>query len=337
MVRNRHVVRALGVLMLIFVLFVLKTIGNFWFPRGGSVDPVEIVVEEGATLSSVMPQLKEKLHVRPFWMRVYARLSHTGDLHPGTFTIEEDASYAQILNALETVTETAAVTLTIPEGFSLAQIGARVQEKFPSITAEQWAVMTGINSPLETHEFVVAAKKPDNVDLEGYVFPDTYQFFADATAEDIVTTMLDEMQSNYEAAAATAPSLTRTAHEYLTLASIVEKEVRQPETRNMVAGIFANRLAIGMPLQSDATINYIIGGDDPSPTLADLEVASAYNTYQNPGLPPGPIASPGLTALQAALNPARTDYYYFLTTDTGEIYYAETHDQHVDNKYRYLK
>ena len=92
-----------------------------------------------------------------------------------------------------------------------------------------------------------------------------------------------------------------------------------------------------MPLQSDATINYIIDGDDPSPTYADLEVESAYNTYRNPGLPPGPISSPGLRAITAVLQPISNPYYYFLTTDGGEIYYAETYDEHLENKNAYLK
>ncbi|MCR4312603.1 MAG: endolytic transglycosylase MltG, partial [Candidatus Uhrbacteria bacterium] len=89
--------------------------------------------------------------------------------------------------------------------------------------------------------------------------------------------------------------------------------------------------------QSDATINYIIDGDDPSPTYADLEVESPYNTYKNPGLPPGPISSPGIQAIAAVLQPISNAYYYFLTTDDGDIYYAETYDEHLTNKNLYLK
>jgi len=128
-----------------------------------------------------------------------------------------------------------------------------------------------------------------------------------------------------------------TTHEILTLSSIVEKEVRTAETMNNVADVFLKRIAIGMALQSDATINFIIKGDDPSPTYEDLEVHSPYNTYKHPGLPPGPISAPGLNALTAVFHPASNDYYYFLTTDAGDIYYAKTYDQHLENKRKYLK
>lgn len=332
--RHKYVVYGLLVIIVYFVVTVIGGVRDFGSLRGNDATEQEIVVGDGATLSSIMPQLQEKLGVRPFWMKVYVKLSGAEGLQPGTFTVEKNASYTSILAALAEV-ETSEVVLTIPEGFSLAQIGARVVEKFPSITLEEWTQATGVHSPLVSHPFVAVAEKPDNVDLEGYLFPDTYRFFADVTAEEIATTMLDTMAAKY---GEVAPAVSvMSPHEYLTLASVVEKEVRQAETRRVVAGIFMNRLDIGMPLQSDATINYVIDGDDPSPTLEDLQVESLYNTYKYAGLPPGPIANPGLTALQATLNPAVTDYYYFLTTDEGAIHYAVTHDQHVENKYLYLK
>lgn len=332
--RPKYVVYGLAVVALVFVVTLVNGVKDFWFDRGEDATEQEIVVAEGETLSSLLPQLQEELGVRAFWLRVYSNLFDNVALHPGTYWIPKNASYAALVQKLETTT-TSEVILTVPEGYSLAQIGDRVREVFPEIDESEWDRVTGMSSSLEMHPFVLAAKKPANVDLEGYLFPDTYRFFEDATAEDIVNTMLDEMQEKYESIGV-APRAGYSVHEVLTLASIVEKEVRQPETRATVAGIFWNRLEIGMPLQSDATINYIIGGDDPSPTLADLEVESLYNTYQHPGLPPGPISSPGLVALTATLQPTETDYFYFLTTDAGEIYYAETHDEHVLNKQRYL-
>ena len=128
-----------------------------------------------------------------------------------------------------------------------------------------------------------------------------------------------------------------TMHELLTLSSIVEKEVRTAETMKNVADVFLKRLDIGMALQSDATINYIIKGDNPSPLYSDLEVESPYNTYKHAGLPPGPISAPGLNALNAVLHPASNTYLYFLTTDEGAIYYAETYEEHLRNKARWLK
>lgn len=333
MLRKLFVLGA-ALVVLVVVLVVAGGVKAFWFSRGSDATLTEIVVDEGDTLMSLLPTLQEQFAVGAFWFKVYAKLSGAGYVQPGTYMVPMNASFAALVAALGHA-ESTEVAVTIPEGFSLAQIGARVRETFPHITEAEWNRVTGMASPLETHPFVVAADKPDNVDLEGYLFPDTYRFFPDATADDIVTAMLDEMAEKVTAIGV-APKPGYTIHDVLTLASIVEKEVRQPETRAVVAGIFWNRLAIAMPLQSDATINYIIGGDDPSPTLADLEVESLYNTYQHPGLPPGPIASPGLVAVTAALQPTATNYYYFLTTDDGDIHYAETHDEHVANKARYL-
>ena len=130
---------------------------------------------------------------------------------------------------------------------------------------------------------------------------------------------------------------TMTTHEILTLASIIEREVRQPSTMKNVADIFLKRLDIGMALQADSTVNYVIEGDSPSITLDQRDnTESPYNTYKYPGLPPGPISAPSANAIDAVLNPTANNYLYFLTTDDGEIYYAETHEEHVRNKVQYL-
>jgi UPF0755 protein len=124
----------------------------------------------------------------------------------------------------------------------------------------------------------------------------------------------------------------RTLNEVVTLASIVEKEVANPEDRKIVAGIFWNRLQSGMPLQSDATVNYVTHAGRTRPTIIDLAVESAYNTYAHRGLPPGPICNPGADALEAALNPAKTPYRYFLTDANGKTYFARTLEEHILNR-----
>lgn len=302
-------------------------------------EKVAVTIDEGRSVASVAEELEERgVIASAFWFRVTAKLDDgLGAIQPGVFEIEQGSSYQSILLILGDEPETDEVTLTIPEGFSLAQMGERVREKFPHITADEWARVTGVNSPFASHSFVEKAQKPDSVDLEGYLFPDTYRFFHDATAEDIVKIMIDTMEARVTEAGLAARAELPTLHDALTLASIVEKEVRQQTTMANVADVFLKRLAINMALQSDATINYIIGGDDPSPTYADLEVESPYNTYKHPGLPPGPISSPGLNALKAVADPIENAYFYFLTTDSGEIYYAATYDEHNANKYKYLK
>lgn len=309
-------------------------------PEDGA-EVVEITVSEGDTLFALVEGLDETGLISPFWFKVYAKLSGEADsIRPGSFFITRGESYASILghfrwgNGQE-------VTVTIPEGYTLAQIGERVRGALPDITEAAWNEAVGMDSPLEAMDFVAQSGKPENVDLEGYLFPDTYRFSTDANAEDVVRSMIATMQERVQTAllagvVGEGESLA-SLHDALTLASIVEKEVRQPTTMANVADIFLKRLAIGMALQSDATINYVTGGDDPSVSFADLAIDSLYNTYKYPGLPPGPISNPGLNALAAVATPAENLYYYFLTTDDGRVFYAETHDEHVANKVKYLR
>lgn len=308
----------------------------WWRSAGADATSEVITVDEGATFVNVASDLEAHGIANAFWIRLYAKLFDSSTLYPGTYTIFTGSSYEDVLATLHE-SQSSVVRVTIPEGFSLVQMGERIHALLPSVSTEDWAAATSATSALASDSFAIAAGKPAGVDLEGYLFPDTYEFEKTATAEDIATIMLRTMESRMASiGGATGDAAGMTTHEILTLASIVEKEVRTAETMKNVADIFLKRLDIGMALQSDATINYIIGGDDPSPTYADLEVNSPYNTYKNPGLPPGPISAPGANALSAVLHPTHNNYYYFLTTDDGRIYYAETYEEHLRNKARYL-
>lgn len=293
-----------------------------------SGDSVRIIAEELKAAGIIDSTL---------FFRVYVKLFDTATLYPGNYTVIQGSSYKTIMSVLHQV-ESNVVRVTIPEGFSLADMGARVHATIPSISIDSWNSAVAAGGPFESDPFIVASKKPKAKGLEGYLFPDTYEFAKDATAQDVVKVMLDTMEKHIdELGAPTGDAKDMTTHEILTLSSIVEKEVRTPDSMNNVADIFLKRIAIGMALQSDATINFVIDGDDPSPTYEDLEVNSPYNTYKHPGLPPGPISAPGLNALTAVFHPNHNEYYYFLTTNAGEIYYAVTYDQHLENKRRYLK
>lgn len=340
---RKHLTIAATIIAVIVVLLVANhQVKRFWFSAASvDVTPVTVVVEQGDTLSSIVPEMANDGLVNAFWFKVYAKLSGNDEIRPGTYSIGPGSAYSDILGLLYygNVND---IAITFPEGFTIVQMGERVVSTFSNITIDEWKVATGQFSPLEQHAFVVAAQKPDGVDLEGYLFPDTYRFSVDVTAEGIAKEMIDTMAKRYASVMASdrygvAANLMLTPHEYLTLASIVEKEVRTPETMAMVADIFLKRLDIGMALQSDATVNYITGGDDPSVSLADTDIDSLYNTYKYNGLTPGPISNPGLNALAAVATPAANAYYYFLTTDEGDIYYGITHDEHVANKNRYLR
>lgn len=173
--------------------------------------------------------------------------------------------------------------------------------------------------------------------LEGYFFPDTYQIYKDADSEDIIKKMLanfdkklsNKMREDIEKQG-------KTIFEIITLASIIEREVPKEEDRKIVAGIFYKRLKNGMRLESCATINYILGNNKKQLSFEDTRVESPYNTYLNKGLPPGPISNPGLSAIEAAIYPQKTDYLFFLSKPTGETVFSKTFEEHLRNKKKWL-
>ncbi len=323
-----------------FVVLMTQLSRYFWQqPSQDAVSQV-FVVDEGQSFVTVARALDDEgLVASATWLRVTAEIAGlTNSIKVGSYALTPGQNYKTILAIFTAGTTEADIRVTIPEGYTIKQMGELLATK-GLVTVDDWATATGQFSALETHPFIVAAEKPDDVDLEGYLFPDTYRFALDATAEDVAGIMLDntaERVSNLGKPRGDAADMS--LHGVLTLASIVEREVRQPDTMKNVADIFLKRLAIGMALQADSTVNYVTGGDSPSITLEERDnTDSLYNTYKYSGLPPGPISAPGLNAIDAVLNPTHNSYFYFLTTDEGEIYYAETNEEHASNKARYLR
>ena len=207
---------------------------------------------------------------------------------------------------------------TFPEGFTVQDMANRLSTTIPNFNKDL---------------FLLTAKP-----LEGFLFPDTYFFIPGISEVDIV----DKLQRTFKEK---NPELflldKQTQLKIVTLASIIEKEVQKPEDKKIVAEIFVKRLNAGIPLQSDATIAYVLGEDSKSVTGQDLKKDSPYNTYIYKGLPPTPITNPGLDAIKSAydaiLNPQGTTYLYFLTDKDGNVHYASTYAEHKANVAKYLK
>jgi UPF0755 protein len=179
--------------------------------------------------------------------------------------------------------------------------------------------------------------KPGGGNLEGFLFPDTYIFFKDASAVSIINRMLlnfdeklsGEMKGDIEKSG-------HSIYEVVTMASILEKEVKTKEDMKIASGIFWDRMEFGMPLQSCATVAYVLGKEKKQYSYDDTRTPSPYNTYINKGLPPGPIDNPGINALNAAIYPTKTDYIYFLTDpETGKTIFSKTIEEHEANKVKY--
>lgn len=172
---------------------------------------------------------------------------------------------------------------------------------------------------------------------EGYLFPDTYFFPPTAKPSDVISRMQDNFDEKIETIKKDIEAFGKPLSDVVIMASILEGEAKDTESRQIVAGILWKRISIDMPLQVDATFKYINGKDSSNLTLDDLKIESDYNTYTNRGLPPTPINNPGLDALLAAVTPTKTDYLYFLTGKDGKMYYAKTFEAHKDNKEKYLR
>ncbi|MCX6786073.1 MAG: endolytic transglycosylase MltG [Candidatus Komeilibacteria bacterium] len=226
--------------------------------------------------------------------------------------------------------------LRLIEGWNNKEIAKYLAEN-SSIKAEDFLNLTGKDLSQFTSTYDFLADKPVTADLEGYLFPDTYRVFKSATTLEIVKKMLDNFNNKLTPALrAEIKNRQQSIFETITLASIIEKEVRNPEDMKMVADIFYKRLSAGIALQSDATINYITGKGLVQPIAKDLAIDSPYNTYKYKGLTPTPIANPGINAITAAVYPKSNPYYYFLTAPDGQVIYSKTYAEHIANKKKYL-
>ena len=213
-------------------------------------------------------------------------------------------------------------TVVVPEGFNMFDIAAAIEA-------------AGLGS---RRDFLDEAQKqtslirdldPEARTLEGYLFPDTYGFTRTQSMQDIVGIMVHRFKQE-----AKQIGLNADVHRIVTLASIVEKETAAPEERPLVAGVYLNRLSKGIALDADPSVIYaalLAGRYQGTIYQSDLKFDSAYNTYKNPGLPPGPIANPGKASLQAAMNPTQTDYLYFVSDNNGHHRFARTLDEHNHN------
>lgn len=206
--------------------------------------------------------------------------------------------------------------ITLYEGMTVRDLAARVASALPEITADD----------------MLAAGK----NYEGYLFPDTYIFAPGADADAVIATMRANFTEKIAPLSGAIGSSGHSLSEIITMASLIEKEARTVESKRVIAGILWRRIAIGMPLQVDAVFGHIFNRDTYSPSYKDLKVDSPYNTYTHKGLPPGPIDNPGLDSIEAALNPTKTPYLYYLTGRDNQMHYASTYDGHLANQRKYL-
>lgn len=228
-----------------------------------------------------------------------------------------------------------AVPVTFPEGWTAKEMAERLDSN--GFSGNDFLALVNEPSVEIKDEFPFLKEIPKSGSLEGYLFPDTYFFAKDANAKVILEKMLknfdqkltDKMRSEIK-------SQRKSLYDKVTMASIIEKEAKFADEMKIVSSVFYNRLAIGQRLQSDATLEYVLGDKKIQHTALETQNKSPYNTYQFAGLPPGPVSNPGLNAIDAAIYPGQTDYFYFLTDlKTKKTVFSKTFEEHVANKAKY--
>ena len=305
-------------------------------PVSGPVShPTAFTVASGQTTDQITGNLKKAGLIRsPRAFRTYLTLNRLrSKLKTGYYELYASDSAAKIAKVL-TSGANSSKSLLVPEGFRLTEIRQRAAEKGIA-PADFDAALS------QSYPQAVLKERPAGASLEGYLFPDTYNVSPDTTAMSLINAMLSNFEQKVTAehkAGFAAQGLG--FHEGLTLASIVEREARLEEDRPLIAQVFLRRLRIGMKLDSDVTVQYAAGLDpqEQQKTAEQIrQLDSPYNTYRSAGLPPGPVSSPGLKAIAAVINPAKTDYLYFVADKNGKSHFARTFAEHQRNIEKYLR
>ena len=323
----------------LFVSFYLDTRqAELATPAGEDPASVVFTIEPGESVTQIATRLQTEGLVRDAQLfRLYLRYSKLDSgVEAGQFTLKRTMTIPQIAEALQSGRRDE-ITLTIPEGRRLEEVATLVAQQTP-ISATVFLSLVRDAKPWVA-QYPFLAELPAGASLEGYLFPDTYRLPQEATASDIVARMLANLDRRVTPAMRDSlSSQKRSLFQAVTLASIVEREAVVAQERPVIASVYANRLATGMALDADPTVQYAMASAKkqapwwPQLTQEDYRaVKSPYNTYLNPGLPPGPIASPGLSSLQAAIQPAQSSFYFFRASCSrdGTHLFSKTLEEHA--------
>ena len=294
----------------------------FWLHQAPVDFPVgeTINIESGLTATEIVQLLQEKEVVRSSKLLYVVLVTQydPASIKAGGHVFTAPLSTSDVARIItESSPPKQLVSVTLPEGFTVKEFA-----KIASVELGEF----------DSEEFIELASTS-----EGYLFPETYFVPTDYTAPELFDLLAETYLINTQTIRTDLESNKLTETGVLTLASIIEREANTPDSMSMVSSVLNNRLLLGMPLQADASIEYVLEKPLNELVPADLKIDSEYNTYLYKGLPPTPIGNPGLMAIKAALYPAESDYYFYITDNNGEFYYAKTYAGHKLNIARHLR
>lgn len=340
----RRVVRGLGIMV---ILGLMIAVGGYIYvknelkPVSSSGQEVIITLKPGMGSSAIADELEQSGLIRNATLvKVYLKLKDEGSrFQAGTYAMKPSMELNDIIAQLNqgNTVKAEVIRFTIPEGYTLVQIADKLASEklidkkvFLQLAAAPKELDTAVKAYISQD---AAVKHP----IEGYLFPETYELAKDSTEQDILLRMMDELGNKLSSLPADWETKMKaqglTFHQMLTIASLVEREVIVDGERTLVAGIIYNRIKKKMPLQIDATVQYLFDKQKSRLYEKDLRVESAYNTYLHTGLPPGPIASPSIASIKSTLYPKSSKYLFYVTKKDGTQthLFAETYTQHKKN------
>lgn len=328
--------RALRILLVIFLVMILLLAGAFGFyvwatGASGPSTPVRVTIPEGATTVEMAELLKEAGVIRSALMfRMMLRVRGiASEVQAGDYELTTNMGLSEALDVLEAgpVIEDLPLSVTIPEGLRIEEVAGRVAQ-------ELGVRRRGFIRQAQSGEYALPPYLPEDAEsVEGFMFPKTYDFPEDVSAGAVIERLLQQFETEVSGVDwGRAERLGLTEYDTVVLASLIEREARVDKDRRKISAVIHNRLERGMALEIDATVQYALPRHKERLTFDDLEYESPYNTYLHTGLPPGPIASPGLASIEAALNPADGDWLFYVLIDpeTGEHAFAETYEEFLE-------
>lgn len=323
---------------------------GFYLPKDATSEEVIFLIEKGEGMSQIAMNLEQQELINSsYFFIIYGKITEKGRvLKPGSYKISAKMPVSQII---EMFVKGAEDRLLIIEGWNLRDIADFLEDNNYGTKEEFYALvgtpptyidgrvvagMSGENNFKEEFDFL--KEVPENLSLEGYLFPDTYFISPGTSMESIIRSVLSNFKQKINSLVKEElENSSMSLFEVITKASLIEKEVVLYEDKQLVAGIINNRLKKNMRLQIDATITYLTQKRSVQIPITETRINSPYNTYVNHGLPLGPICNPGIESIRAVLNPKESDYLYYLSKPTGETVFSRTHEEHVKAKNEYLR
>lgn len=319
--------RKLFAWFIVGLVAVVLWVGFVYVLPAGPSQQTFVDFRNGSSARHIATELKQAGVIRSRWAFLLVHLYRHRSLKAGEYAFDHPDTLSNIYNRIAHG-DTYARVLTVPEGYNIFDIAAEVEKL--GIDSQQNFLEQARSQVALVHDL-----DPFAPSLEGYLYPDTYRFARKNKAPDVVAAMVKRFHQE-----AHQIGLTSDVHRIVTMASIVEKETAVPDERPLVAGVFYNRLAQHMALDTDPTVIYaalLANRYRGTIYASDLKYSSPYNTYRNQGLPPGPIANPGKDSLLAAMHPTHTDYLYFVSDNQGHHRFSKSLEEHQRNVAEYRR